>query len=221
MKQKLEERLAAKCLREQGYSVNEIVEKLAVAKSSVSLWVRNIDLTPHARMRLLTKVKAGQLISAENKRRRTKERTAVYRATAQSELQEIHIDRSLARIMCALLYWCEGAKNPMNGMRFTNSDPKLIRTFLELLRSSFPVDEKKIRVGLHLHEYHEVAGQIAFWSHVTLVSKDQFIRPYLKPHTGKRVRKDYPGCATIYYYNNDTARQLLAIAETFLEHKGV
>ena len=38
MKQKIQEKLLAVELREKGYSVNEIVKVLKVAKGSVSLW---------------------------------------------------------------------------------------------------------------------------------------------------------------------------------------
>lgn len=42
---KTEQREAARELRRQGRSVNEIVRELGVAKSSVSLWVRDVELT--------------------------------------------------------------------------------------------------------------------------------------------------------------------------------
>lgn len=221
MKLKREEKLRAIALREKGYSLNEIVEAVGVAKSSVSEWVRNIPLTEKARRRLLTKIKLGQLVSAENKREKTNILIDAYRAEASKDLQTVNVDRIMRKIICSLLYWCEGAKRQFNGVRFTNSDPKLIRTFLNLFRQSFEVDENKIRIGLHLHEYHNTKKQIAFWSNITAVNRNKFIRPYLKPHTGKRIRKDYPGCATIYYYSNNTARQLLATAETFLQKMGV
>lgn len=65
MKLKREEKLKAIALREQGYSLNEIIDRVGVAKSSVSVWVRNIPLTVKAKKRLLTKIKLGQLIAAE------------------------------------------------------------------------------------------------------------------------------------------------------------
>ena len=44
MKRKAIEKIKAINLRKKGYSLNEIVEKLGVAKSSVSVWVRNEPL---------------------------------------------------------------------------------------------------------------------------------------------------------------------------------
>lgn len=220
MKRKIEEKRRAISLREQGYSLNEIVKELGVAKGSASVWVRNISLTNSARERLLTKIKLGQLISAENKRKKTEQIIASYKQQAINDLQDINFDKTICKLICSLLYWCEGAKNTFNGVRFTNSDPQLIKTFLTLFRRSFPIDESKIRVCLHLHEYHKTEKQIAFWSSVARIPKNQFIKPFLKPHTGKRIRKNYPGCSTIYYHSNQTARELLATATIFLEKMG-
>jgi len=219
MKQKVAERLAARKFRERGYSVNEIADRIGVAKSSISVWVRNVPLTEKGRARLLTRIKLGQLLSAENKRRKTQETIKGYRKEALEELNAGG-DSISRKILCSLLYWCEGAKNHLSGARFTNSDPKLIRAFLVLFRNSFQVDESKIRIGLHLHEYHNTERQIDFWSRITMVPKRRFIKPYRKPHTGKRVRDEYPGCATIYYHSNMVARRLLATAEVFLDQLG-
>jgi transposase len=72
MKQKVEERLKAIELRKQGYSANEIVKKVGVAKGSISVWIRNVPLTGKGRKRLLTRIKLCQLRSAEKRRARTK-----------------------------------------------------------------------------------------------------------------------------------------------------
>ncbi|MEK7173123.1 MAG: hypothetical protein AAB740_04065, partial [Patescibacteria group bacterium] len=177
-------------------------------------------LTDNARRRLLTKIKLGQLVSAENKHRKTEQVIENYRREAAIEFENIKLDKPLKKITCSLLYWCEGAKDTYSGIRFTNSDPRLIRTFLALFRKAFAVDETKLRVGLHLHEYHNPRRQIAFWSKTTGIPKQKFINPFLKPHTSKRIKRNYPGCATIYYHSNDMARELLATAEMFIQNVG-
>jgi len=217
MKLKREEKLRAVALREKGYSLNEIVEAVGVAKSSVSEWVRNIPLTEKGRQRLLTKIKLGQLVSAENKRKKTQELLADYYRKAAEEHEHIKFDKNLKRLLCALLYWCEGAKDPSRGINFVNSDPSVIRSFLRLFRESFEMREKKFRIALHLHEYHKPRTQLRFWSKITNVPVEQFIRPYLKPNTGKRFRKNYPGCVSVRYHNADIARQLLTTAKAFLD----
>ncbi len=49
---KKEEQVKSVELRKDGMSLNEIASKLNVSKSSVSLWVRNIELTAAQRKKL-------------------------------------------------------------------------------------------------------------------------------------------------------------------------
>lgn len=214
---KIEKRHRAISLREQGNSLKDIAERLNVAKSSVSLWVRDIELSPVARERLLTRIKLGQFISAEKKRAQTREREDQYLLKAQEDIKKLSFDTNLNQLICALLYWCEGVKSPSAGLCFINSDPEVIRKFLYLLRSSFPVDESKFRSCIHLHSYHSPRQQLDFWSKVTDIDKQQFIKPYIKPNSRKRIRPHYQGCISIRYHSNDLARRLLAIAKGFLK----
>lgn len=219
MQQKKEEKLRAIELRKAGYSVNEIVEKVGTAKSSISAWVRNIELDEKARQRLLTKIKLGQLKSADSKRRKTQAIIDTHYSTALHEFKDNKsFTKSQKKMVCALLYWCEGAKSSYHGVDFINSDPDLIKLFLDLFRNTFSLDEKKFRACVHLHQYHDPEKQLNFWTQITNIPKNQFIKPYLKPHTGKRTRENYPGCIAVRYHSNDVARQLLATAKTFLSN---
>ena len=123
------------------------------------------------------------------------------------------------KIMCAMLYWCEGNKSP-GTVVFTNSDHKLVKTFLKLLRESFILDEKKFHPCVHIHEYHSASRQLDFWSKTTNINKQQFTKPYRKPNTGKRIREGYQGCLSLRYHDSDLARRLLATAKAFLESMG-
>lgn len=203
-------------LRRLGFSLNEIYEKIGVSKSVISGWTKSVDLDDFAKNRILARIKSGQLISANKKREKTKEKLAAYKIRAITDLDKINLDKVTARIICSLMYWCEGGKNQFNGVRFTNSDPKLIKSFLYLFRYGFDLDENKFRVCVHLHEYHDSAKQINFWARVTSIPKNQFIKPFLKQNTGKSIKRGYPGCADIRYHSNDIAKQLLIIAESFL-----
>lgn len=220
MKLKIAEKLRAIALREKGYSLNEIIKEVGVAKSSVSEWVRNVPLTPKAQKRLLTKIKLGQFNAAISKRRKVDDAFKQHRRIAEEEILTKDLDKSHKKTICSLLYWCEGAKNHYRGVVFTNSDPRLIKTFLQLFREGFVVNEKKFSVCVHLHEYHNVNKQLRFWSRVTKIPLKNFIKPYLKLNSGKRIHKNYPGCVSVRYGNNDMARQLLATAQVFLANYG-
>ena len=54
------------------------------------------------------------------------------------------VDNDIAKIVLAMLYWCEGGKNGRS-LAFGNSDPIMIRLFLRLLRRCYRVDEHNLR----------------------------------------------------------------------------
>jgi hypothetical protein len=200
-------------LRKQGYSLNEIVPLVPAVKSTVALWMREVELDATAKERLFSRTEARYFLNAQNRRAKT---LALEERYFQEALEEIKSNPNQDKIMCAMLYWCEGAKSAKAAVAFTNSDPKLIKKFVALLRASFDLDERKFRVGIHLHEYHSPDKQLDFWSKITDIDKQQFIKPYLKPHTGKRKRDNYQGCICLRYQSNDLARRLMAIAKAYL-----
>lgn len=208
-------------LRKIGYSVKEIADELRVAKSTSSLWVRYIKLNKKAQRRLekrkLLKYYKGSLRWQE--KRIVEEQR--HRLFATEVLKNTKKDLDYAKVYCALLYWCEGGKNYKEGIRFVNSDPILISTFLKLFRMSFDIDERKFRVLMHLHGYHNKDKQKTFWSRLTNISRRQFLKTFRKPHTGKRIKENYPGCVAIYYNSFETARKLRAIYKVFSEQLGM
>ena len=116
-----------------------------------------------------------------------------------------------------MIYLCEGNKSLKSLTTFTNSDPNLISTFLYLFRNSFDLNEKKFRVLMHLHKYHNEEIQKNFWSKITKIPKDQFNRTYLKPNSGKYKKRDYQGCIKVYYGDVSITRKLQSIAKMFME----
>ena len=110
-----------------------------------------------------------------------------------------------------MLYWCEGEKHSP-AMRFTNSDPQMLNFFLKLFRSAFKIDESKLRVCLHLHEYHDQRQQKIFWSKITGIPEVQFSKIYLKPNTGLSKKEGYPGCVSLRYFDHKIALELEALS---------
>ena len=78
------------------------------------------------------------------------------------------------------------------------------------IEKGFVIDEGKFRALIHLHDYHGEEKQINFWSKITRIPRKQFFKSYRKPNTGKRIKKDYPGCLAISYYDAKVAKQLWA-----------
>ncbi|MBU3956949.1 hypothetical protein KKI19_01530 [Patescibacteria group bacterium] len=194
-------------LRQKGYSLKEISAKVGIAKSTASLWARDIRLDKKARNRLKKRGILGQykaILSRQKKRRRILGRL---RKTARRELIG-KSNKKTYRLLCSILFWCEGNKNDLSYVRFTNSEPEMIKCFLHCLREGFGIDENKLRGLIHLHDYHNEERQIEYWSKISKIPKERFYKSYRKPNTGKRIKKDYPGCLAITYYDAKLAKKL-------------
>jgi hypothetical protein len=96
---------------------------------------------------------------------------------------------------------------------FINSDPEMIKYFLDVFRKAFKVDEKKFRALIHLHEYHDIDKQTDFWSKITRIPKEQFTKPYRKENGGKRKRENYQGCVSIRYNDRKIAKELIFLVK--------
>ena len=210
----------ARKLRGKGYSFNEISRELNIAKSTASVWLRDIRLSKTAIKRLKSRRLLGAEKTRNTKRLKREEVNNFLAREALDFLNSVKLNKDHIKLFCALLFECEGTKDTSGGICFVNSDPRLIKTFLFLLRSGFKIKEKKLRVVLHLHDYHSERDQIVFWSKLTDIPKSQFSKPYRKPHTGKRVKDEYQGCVSIRYYDSVLARRLAALSRAILDKYG-
>jgi transcriptional regulator with XRE-family HTH domain len=206
-------------LRRKGFSFREISDKLGISKSTASLWLRGIELSERAEKRIEKLGVEGR----KNARNAVKERMAsedkMILKKAKNAILKCALLENDLKIICALLYWCEGGKTEKAQLTFTNSDPRLVKYFIDIFRKAFIVDEGRFRVLLHVHGYHDVEKQIEFWSRLTKIKKAQFTKPYKKPNTGKRIRNDYQGCVSVRYYGREMRQEMMFLVEEISNNK--
>lgn len=157
---KTEERLLARELRATGWSIKEIEQRLSVSRSSVSLWVRDVELGPEQRSRLLAKARLGPLVAAERKAATAREARRGYQEAGRILARE----RNATYVAGCMLYWAEGSK-ARNSVQLTNSDPDLLAYFVQFLRDHFEVQNSRLRLSCNLFADHvERQRQIEdFW----------------------------------------------------------
>jgi transposase len=196
-------RARARKLRAQGLNYEEITAVLGVAKSSVSLWVRDLPRPvglSYEECRRRSAEGARRYWAAERLMREASR--AATREAAGAEIGEL-TERELI-IAGAIAYWCEGTKNKpdrrADRVVFMNSDPGLIRFFLRFLQITGTSKEDAI-FRVYIHENADVEAAQRFWLEVTGAPADQFRTPALKHHNPKTTRKnvgeDYHGCLRI------------------------
>jgi len=196
-------RARARELREQGLDLEEIAEAVGIAKSTASLWVRDMPRPPHLSYEESRKraVEGMRRYWVAERAAREITRDAVI-AAAAAEIGELS-DREIL-IAGAIAYWCEGAKHRpwrrTDRVNFVNSDPGLIKFFLRFL-DSVGVERDRLHYRVLIHENADAQAAERFWIGVTGAVPEQFNKPTLKRHNPKTVRKnvgdDYHGCLVI------------------------
>jgi transposase-like protein len=146
---KTEEQRIARELRAQGRSIKEIERELGVARSSVSRWVRTVELPEEQRLALAERVGQARLDCAERKAAAAREVRAEFQANGRKRARIA--DSSYA--MGCMLYWAEGTKSRWS-VSMSNSDSDLLRLFADFLRAHFGVPDESMRVHCHLFADH-------------------------------------------------------------------
>ncbi|HYF64780.1 MAG TPA: hypothetical protein VD886_18280 [Herpetosiphonaceae bacterium] len=174
----------ARRLRREGWTLGEISKKLGPPKNTLTLWVRDIDLTPEQRQRIKdherkTLSKNQRLGAAYHREARLK-RIAAEQAKAEvflSTLDDVHRTNHIA---AAMLYLGEGAKAE-GAFSLGNSNPQIIGYWMYLLRTSFEIDEAKFRLQILSRFDQDDAELERFWMELTGVTS--LIKGHKDPRT--------------------------------------
>jgi len=204
---KVAEQRRARELRES-WTLPDIAKELGVSKSSVSLWVRDVDFVPRPRNRGHSSMKPHPLHTAKLVEIERFRREGVSRIGVLSEREFLMLGLAL--------YAGEGSKTG-HEVKFANSDPRMILTWLMWFRRFFQVDESRLRVKLYLHEGLDLQAAIDFWAELTTIPPSQFYKPYRAvADPSIRKSKHVMGCPGVGYSCTSTLRRLLGMIEAVL-----
>lgn len=177
------EKLQARKMRREGYSVKNISHLLQVSRSSISIWVRDIILTP-AQLRQLNQ----NSIDGRNKGRTV---TSIMYQQRRQQLRHEALKYGLRLINTlsnkelliagTALYWGEGNKKTRK-VRFTNSDPAIILLILKWLSICFHIKTSQLKafVGINISHSHRETKILKYWSKTTKIPLNQFNKTILK-----------------------------------------
>ncbi len=129
-------------------SVKDIAKQLGVAKSSVSVWVRDIELSADQAAALRDKYHHydAKIKGSQANYQKGLERRIAYQQEGRAQARAgdpLHLTG-------CMLYWAEGTKN-RTALKFVNSDPGMMRVFVRFLRQSLLVPGEKIFVYINCY----------------------------------------------------------------------
>lgn len=188
----------AQALRLRGESIRDIAEAIGVAKSTVSLWCRDIQLTQEQVEKLQdNRIKggyAGRLKGARLQYEQRIQRTKEFESKGKNLVGKLN-SRDIFSIGLGL-YWGEGTTYGRRA-EFTNSDPFIVKFILKWFKQLFHFDNSRFKFyilinGIHKNRVKEVRD---YWVKITGISQESFGKTTLIKAKNKKV---YTNFATHY-----------------------
>lgn len=125
-----------------------------------------------------------------------------------------------------MIWWCEGTK-PRRDFRWKNamlcpievinSDPRIIKIFVDYLRNDFHIDPARLKGQIQIHEGDNVEEIESFWEKYTGIPRVQFNKTIIRKK-GNRKRNNY-GTFKVRFYDKKVYYQLeqalMSILDTY------
>jgi hypothetical protein len=189
----------AEDLRKQGLTYKEILQQIPVAKSSLSLWLKDFPLTKSEKHLLKKRkdsnISRGRIRSAASNKQNKIVKDKLLLEEARL-IFEKYKDDTLFHTGIAL-YWAEGAKR--NSMfHFMNSDQVMIEVLLRWLERFTEYKRSDLGFRLYIHQPFIRDNWEAWWQKRLKVDKYQFKKTIIKPSgIGVKKRPNYRGCIRV------------------------
>jgi hypothetical protein len=101
------------------------------------------------------------------------------------------------------LYWGEGNKKNKLSVRLGNTDPLLIKKFIQFLTEVYSIEKSKLRFWLQIFGDMSETKTRNFWIKALNVQRDQFSKTTVTPLSGVGTYKEKTkyGVLSVYFHN--------------------
>lgn len=165
-------------LRKKGLSYNEIKKQINIPKSTLSLWLKTVPLTPDQREHFYTKRILNLARGSQSQKERRLREIAEIIGNAEKEIP-LPLSFETYRLIGAFLYWAEGKKT--KHFTVTNSDPHLILFMVRWFERIFGVASYNLKARLNIYPQQNESELKGFWSRLTNIPLENFGKSFVKP----------------------------------------
>jgi len=191
---KSKEKNKALKLRQKGESIKDIARKLKIAKSTISLWCRDIKLTSKQIQRLHEKmVKGGYEGRMKGARMQYERRLKKVKEWEKKGVQQIQKISNRDLLIAGIsLYWGEGTRKTRH-LSFSNSDPEMIKFMIRFFRKVCKIEKDRFTAYIGINKIHKnrVKEVEEYWSKITNIPREQFTKTTLIKSKNKKVYKNF------------------------------
>ena len=213
-------------LRSSGKTYSEIRQELGIkiSKSTLSYYCSGIKLSLKQKERIET-------IGTHNLHKARQISIKIRREIREAKIDDIYARNNdlikllkhdgVAKLVLGALYLGEGSKGRRSCLTFGNSDEKIIKLFLLLLRASFVIDESRLRCTLQCRDGVETEPLKKYWSKVTGISLERFYKTQIdrRYNSSKKIKGEYKGVCRLDYMSSVLFEEIMAIGNIMCSFK--
>ena len=128
-------------------------------------------------------------------------------------------------LIALIIWWCEGTKARVDkrgrkslnkAIEVTNTDPKIIKIFVDYLREELKVPKDKIKGQVQIHEGDDKNEIENYWVRIAGISKDQLNKTIVRK-IGNKPGKNF-GTFKIRVYGSKIFDKLSSLLENELKY---
>lgn len=209
-------------LRKKGYSYPMITAKLLVSKSTLNSWLSGLVLSKPAQGILLkrkqnnlvvNRKKASEVLAKKQDIRRNNIRFGI-----EKEFGSFDFNLQTKELLLAMLYLGEGFKKVRSCIGLGNSDPRITRMFVNLLRDLYSIKDERLVCCLHLRMDQDSEKEKIYWSKELQIPLSRFRKTQFDKRTAKTATwQKYHGVCSVYCYSADVHYRLMAMQELLIQ----
>jgi hypothetical protein len=155
--------------------------------------------------------------AAINRQKAYKQRI-LYQELGRSKAQE----GNFLHLIGCILYWGEGAKDRVH-LRFINTDPYMLKLFMQFLREQLQVEEGlvSLQVFYHTKDESEIARIRQYWMDWLELPQDTHINMQLKIGTTSRKKRYLNGICAIDLNRTEILQHIYGAIQEYIgfEHQ--
>lgn len=133
-----------------------------------------------------------------------------------------YMEYNLRQVIGITIWWTEGTKayRPKRGpsviypVDVTNTNPNIIKMFLDFLRTDIGIKESRLKLQLQIHDGDDKEKIENYWSKVTKIPQTRFTKTIIRPK-GNKIGKSMGTCK-IRYSDKPTYIKLETLLENML-----
>jgi len=205
-------------LRKSGTSLPDISKKYGVARSTLSYWFKDVELSEESKRKIIKSAEKRQ-IDARLKSaawHKNEKELRIMEAEKQARIvyEALPKTKEVLEIALAMLYFGEGGKSGSTTMGA--SDPFMLLFFITSLELLYGKKRSNFRYDLHLRDDHNEKQLKKYWATKLNIPVDRIRYVSKDPRSiGKPTYSGYMGVCQIYVGDISVLRRLKALYNVY------